>query len=1129
MKQLLNLLLMLSFFTLQAQINEHFSDGNFTSNPQWTGDDTLFQVNTNLQLQSKGTVAKEIYLSTPSSFIDSAEWQCWMRFNLSPSTQNFCKFYLVSDQQNLKAPLNGYFVQFGGVSGNTDSITLYKQKGNTFFRIIGGRPSTVSKAQNIVRIKVLRDKIGNWQMFSDTLGGTNFVLEGTGIDNEFLTSSYCGYDVRFTTTNSANFFLDDVYAGPILIDRTPPKIDTVIFINPTTLRLKFSESVDSNTAFNASNYLLNKGIGKPVNAIFENGNDSILILQFQNNFVNETDYTISVSGIYDLNGNVLSYQTYSVLFFIPQKNDVLITEFFPDPSPQILLPQEEFIELYNRSNHPINLSGWTLTDGTSIAVITDTYIDPDSFIIVCANTTTTLFSGYGKTIGVSNFPSLNNTGDMILLKDKYGNTIHQINYDLSWYADQTKENGGWTIEMKSPYDLCKGKNNFSASLDLRGGTPGILNSIWNKFRDSIPPQLENVEAISLSNVELVFNENMDSFSMMNASVIFSNGNSIVSKKITTTYFDTLDLQINPPLLGNKIYTISVSHAKDCNQNEVIQNTSKNFVFYVPDTAKAFDVLMDELLPDPDPVVGMPNQEFIELYNKSTHVISLNNWSIEDANNKAILPNILLLPDSFLIITSISANKLFSAFGNSIGVSNFPSLGNDIDTLVLKNEKGQVIHAINYTDEWYNDHVKKIGGWSLEMIDTENPCGGKNNWCASKSTIGGTPGKTNSVKAFNRDREAPKLLNAYLLNRNEIKLSFDETLDSSSVLSNSVIHVDPFGSSDHVSLQANYYRNITAKFNDTFQTKNIYRVVVNELTDCVGNKISENNYADFGVPEIFDTGEIVINEILFNPSNGGVDFVEFYNRSDKVIDLKNLFIANTNSDNTINDIFQIATEGFILFPQNYCAISANTELLMQNYFSPNTKNFLQCSMPSFPDNEGTAVIVDATGKRYDQFNYDDKMHFNLLDNKAGVSLERIDFNRATNDRTNWTSTSSQVRATPAYRNSQYSIGNANGEHLKIDPEVFSPDNDGLKDEVNFSYSFNESGYVGNLFLYDSRGVMVKQILHNTILGTSGTYSWNGISDRNEKAPIGIYIVYFEVFNLKGEVQNYRSTFVLGGKM
>jgi len=480
------------------------------------------------------------------------------------------------------------------------------------------------------------------------------------------------------------------------------------------------------------------------------------------------------------------------------------------------------------------------------------------------------------------------------------------------------------------------------------------------------------------------------------------------------------------------------------------------------------------------------------------------------------------------VTSTSGSTSLSYFGTTIGVTSFPSLNDDGDSIILKNEQGQVIHAITYSSDWYNDNLKKNGGWTLEMIDPKNPCSGKDNWNASKNNIGGTPGNRNSINGTNPDQDPPQLVKAYLMNTKTLKLTFNEQLDSTSIFAENV-NVNPFGISSNIKLIPDYYSSFLAQFTDTFQTSKNYRVIVSGIKDCAQNSISENDVADFGLSENIDSGDIVINEILFNPRSDGVDFVELYNRSDKVIDLKNCLIANTNTDNTINDSYQIAPDGFILFPKSYCAISENSTVLKQQYFSSNTKNFIQCKMPSFPDNAGTALIIDISGKRYDQFSYDDKMHFPLLGNPSGVSLERIDFNRPTSDRTNWTSASSQVNATPAYKNSQYVSGNANGEHLKVEPEVFSPDGDGYKDMVNFSYSFDQSGYVGNLFIYDSRGMLVKQLLHNTNLGSSGTYSWNGISDKNEKAPIGIYVVYFEVFNLKGEVQYFQSSLVLGGKM
>jgi hypothetical protein len=69
------LLIILSSNLCQSQILEDFDDGNFSNNPSWIGDDSLFQVNTIGQLQSKGStnVGKDIFLSTVSKYIKGTE------------------------------------------------------------------------------------------------------------------------------------------------------------------------------------------------------------------------------------------------------------------------------------------------------------------------------------------------------------------------------------------------------------------------------------------------------------------------------------------------------------------------------------------------------------------------------------------------------------------------------------------------------------------------------------------------------------------------------------------------------------------------------------------------------------------------------------------------------------------------------------------------------------------------------------------------------------------------------------------------------------------------------------------------------------------------------------------------
>lgn len=1117
--------------SVSAQVMDGFDDGNYTADPPWTGDDSLFIVNAALQLQSKGTVAKDICLSTASSVSSEAEWTIWCRFNVSPSTSNFCRYYLMSDSANLKGRLNGYYVQFGGVTGNTDSITLYKQKGTTRTRIIGGRPATVSRSNNIVRVKVLRDQAGNWKLYSDTSGGTNYVLEGAGKDAEWMSSNYLGIFIRFTAGNASNYYADDVYAGPVIIDSVPPRIDSVIVISSTRLRIVFNEPVDT-TALNAANYVVSNGLGNPLSVSFINGKHNSVLISLAAPLVNGS-YQLTVTGIRDLSGNILiSRQVgFNYIVFNAKPNDVLMSELFPDPSHSQGLPGQEFIELYNRTPVTVPLKGWSISDGSSTAVLPDVLLPADSFVIICAKAHETLFSSWGRTVGVSSFPTLNNSADKLVLKDEKGLKVHEVSYDLSWYNDPKKSKGGWTLEMINPFDLCKERLNFGASSDPKGGTPGKANSAWSKMPDTAAPVILRIIALSDSVIAVVFNESMDSLSLTGAVVMIGPGSVPVGmKRVAGSAHDTLLIFTALPLGTNTTYELSLKGARDCNQNGMLPATL-SFTRFVPAEANAYDVLINELMADPDPVVALPDAEFVELYNRSSKVISLKGWTFRDAVSTAKLPDQLLLPDSFLIIVSGSNQSQFTRYGTVAGVANFPSLGNDGDELTLADHRGRVIHHLAYTSAFYRDNMKKKGGWTLELIDPGNPCGGAQNMTASIHREGGTPGKPNSVKGSAPDHDPPKLLRAYPLNEHQLRLSFNEDLDSTSLgnpwyfkVSNGTVL--PVGSA----LKAPSYRELVLSFDDPFTIQNTYRIVVDSVRDCAGNKIAFDDYADFGIPEPFDSFEIAINEILFNPGPNGSDYVEIVNRTDKMIDLKELFIANADAQNGIKDHYPIAADGWLLFPHAYAVVTSDPSALQRQYFTPYPRNVIRCVLPSFNNKEGKCILVDKQGKRYDQLNYTDKMHFALLDEKHGVSLERIDFNRPSADRSNWTSASSASGfGTPTYRNSQYAAVEGGAELLTISPGVFSPDGDGYNDVVTFSYVLPQPGYAGNLYIYDANGIMVKHLLRNEILGTTGSFSWDGITDRMDKAAIGIYICYFEAYDLEGNISKKKKTFVVAGKL
>ena len=192
----------------------------------------------------------------------------------------------------------------------------------------------------------------------------------------------------------------------------------------------------------------------------------------------------------------------------------------------------------------------------------------------------------------------------------------------------------------------------------------------------------------------------------------------------------------------------------------------------------YDVVIDEIMADQTPQIGLPSNEWIELKNVSANPINLQNWRIGDATGQSgAMPNFILQPDSFVIVCTGSAVAAMQVYGRAISVTSFPSLDNDADQLYLKSNTGLTIHAVSYSLSWYQNAVKSDGGWTLEMIDTKNPCAGITNWKASTDARGGSPGIKNAVDAVNNDQSVPSIKNAYAIDNFNIVIVFDEPVDS----------------------------------------------------------------------------------------------------------------------------------------------------------------------------------------------------------------------------------------------------------------------------------------------------------------------------------------------------------------
>jgi hypothetical protein len=550
------------------------------------------------------------------------------------------------------------------------------------------------------------------------------------------------------------------------------------------------------------------------------------------------------------------------------------------------------------------------------------------------------------------------------------------------------------------------------------------------------------------------------------------------------------------------------------------------------TARPYSVVIDEIMADPTPPLGLPNAEFIELKNVSAQAYDLTGWRIGDANGFASIGiNFILQPDSFVIISNSSGASSLSLFGTTIAVSNFPSLDNDADQLYLQSKEGSFIHAVAYASAWYQNPVKSQGGWTLEMIDTRNPCSGTGNWTASNDLKGGTPGKKNSVDAINKDQQPPALLGAFAPDSAGIVLSFDEPLDSiSAIITGNYTVSDGIGEPIAVIAIPAFFNKLHLKLGRLLQKNKTYTVTVNAVTDCAGNPIGSFHTAKLGIATVAESNDIVINEILFNPKPDGADYVELYNRSSRIIDLKDCYIAN-RSGGIIGSLKQISAGNRLLFPGGYAVVTDHALAVQKQYLAKDPGTFTEINaMPSFPDDKGDVVLLNAQGAVIDELAYDEHWQFKLLNNDEGVALERVDYNKPAQDPANWHSAAGNAGyGTPGYQNSQFNAGTILPGSIVLTPGIFSPDNDGHDDFLTINYRFPDPGYVCNITIFNASGRPVRYLTHNALCGLSSYFRWDGLDDKFLPLPVGVYIVFTEVFNLAGKTNHFKQAVVLARKL
>lgn len=731
-----------------SQVVDHFSDNDFTLNPPWAGDNSKFTIdNFKLRLQAPAATSTA-YLSTTNNAINSGVWEFTLRLEFNPSSSNYVRVYLVSDQADLLGSLNGYFVLIGDPQ---DEISLYRQSGSSIIKIVDGPDGRVNLSIVDLAVKVTRDDQGNWELFSDVGVTGNFNSEGTAVDNTFKASTYFGIVCTYTSTRSDKFYFDDlVVTGNPYVDVDPPVLTSIEVLSSQEIALHFNESIDPVNATNPLLYALGSGTTHPSAVIFQPDEQSIK-LSFNEPFPNGVMQSLTVSGLKDPVGNILSTSS-TFLYFQPmpvKMKDVIFTEIFADPSPQINLPDAEYVEVYNRSLNPINTLGWQLSDGNSIATLPYKIILPNEYWVITSSPNVFKFGMSTPVLGVSNFPTLNNSNDTLTLKTPNGITIDSLNYNLSWYRDIDKQEGGWSLELIDPNNPCAEEENWAASESEQGGTPGEVNSVFANKPDLIGPKLSNVTVLSTIQLLLSFNEKLESPISHSPTFSFLPAIEVTNYHFESKSLRSIVLNLSSPLVTKQLYTITIKNLYDCSEN-IIQTTFDHLDFALPEEAEAGDVVINEILFNPRP----NGVDFVEVYNRSSKYINLKNWIISNYEGESIsnpitisTQNMMIRPQQYLVLTSdpiILKNNYPQGVENTFISTKLPSFPDDEGSVALVTAESNLIDYFLYQKSLHSELIKDEEGVSLERISLDGITNDKANWNSASSVAGfATPGYVNS--------------------------------------------------------------------------------------------------------------------------------------------------------------------------------------------------------------------------------------------------------------------------------------------------------------------------------------------------------------------------------------------------
>ena len=792
-------------------------------------------------------------------------------------------------------------------------------------------------------------------------------------------------------------------------------------------------------------------------------------------------HTILVSLNTEGDINISNNQDSVVLGVRYEFRTFVLNEFIPQPISGL----PEFVEIVNMSSDTVDLNNWRITDsneGLNYG-LGSVSIAMDEYVVIAADSTLvdSVPNGVPYLTPDGGFPTLNNSGDEIRIFDPFNTLIDSLFYSSTWGIDQ-----GISLEKYYPNDSSHIQGNWAPSTSLSGFTIGAPNAVTPAiingtllseniyYSPSIPSETDEViMSIPILNSGTSIFSGLVQVSLNNVMI---NQSAINSGNIGDTVLVDISIGTFNSGFNEMSLSLIVENDEDENDNTGLDTLKIRYPFGT--------ILINEFMSAPN----NDQSEFVELF--AFRNLDMIEWAISDNHLDPVLLNTISVSSGDFIVVLSDSNMMDILDGNAhlFFPFNFPSLNNSGDGIYLFDHTESVIDSLNYDTDWPLTSER-----STEKIRQSYTSNGLSNWLLADENISMTPGTNNSVMVL--DIDGMIILDS--ITYSPIPPYPDSVVTILIPIVNA--GVESFDGTFSIEMNDDEIGDGTIPIISMGDTIIIESKIVSPIfglhsisiiLDIVDDGNYENNIATFLLPVRYLFGSVLVNEFFPLPDSTESEFVEMIPQT------------NVNINNwTIRDLG--GAKGVLpnldLSAFTYCLITDDSSFL--DIISDTSILILPGNgLPGLNNSSETIYILDHTESVIDSLQYNE--NWSLMDSR---SVEKYRITDTSNEPNNWGISVGEAGKTPGFQNSLFFSDLPSKGSVAISPDPFSPDGDGIDDELTITYSLPYLGAAIRWEIIDMAGRVIAKPYYNYQVGQNGKLTWNGKRDNGKSARIGIYVM------------------------